>query len=79
MGTIRKEEIMKRVRRCDTGETLDGIPSRILIDESDNAGPTGAVLAYRDLVGTWRAVAPENRNQLEREGHEVLTVYVEED
>lgn len=66
-----------RVKSYETGETLAGQPSLVLVDRSAEAAPTGAVPARWDAErGAWVYVPPERR-RLYRSG-EVIAVWVEE-
>ena len=58
--------------------TLDGIPSAELVHESERAGDTGAVPAYRDDDGVWQYVQPSMVSHYETQLRTpVTTVYVD--
>ena len=65
------------VRSYDDAREL-GLASDDLVRESEAAGPTGAVPAYRDADGVWQYVQPSQVDHYRRNLREtVVTVYVE--
>lgn len=68
---------MPTVYEYDTGRTL-GTPSEELTRKSEEAHPTGAVLATLGDDGVWQYVPDCQRDLYERVRHvEVFTVYID--
>ena len=69
--------VSARVLAYDSGNPLDGVPTARLVRESEAAGPTGAVPAYRDESGVWDYVAPGDAEHYRRHlGLDVVTIIV---
>jgi hypothetical protein len=66
-----------RVMDLETSSVLSGSPTAELCEQSEAAGPTGAVSAYEE-AGEWHYVAPSDVDRHVRHlGCDVVTVYVE--
>ena len=80
-SALRREEIVTHadavVREYATGKPFYGPASDELVARIEEAGPTGAVLAYRHDDGTWQYVRPDEADHLRALGERVVKVYVE--
>ena len=75
--TARTHEEDAVVREHATGKPFCGPASDELVAKIEEAGPTGAVLAYRHDDGTWQYVRPDEAAHLRALGERVVKIYFE--